>query len=123
MFNLNVEREISCSHQLKNHNGKCRNLHGHNFKVKVQVQGECLLNEGSSKNMLVDFGDIKKVIDFYDHKHLNDVLDQEQPTAELLAQTIANTIWDFDFCIITSISVTVWETAKQSVSYSRKIHF
>ena len=86
MFKLHLEREIACSHRLVHHNGKCNNLHGHNYFVEVDITTKTLINGGSSDGMVVDFGDVKRIIDHFDHKHLNDVTNMEQPTAERLAE-------------------------------------
>lgn len=53
---------FSASHCLPNHDGKCRNLHGHEYKVVVAVRGN--LNHSSSDSdagMVLDFGIIKSI--------------------------------------------------------------
>ncbi|MAG75331.1 MAG: 6-carboxytetrahydropterin synthase QueD [Colwelliaceae bacterium] len=65
--------EINMGHRLPNHNSKCRNLHGHRYKIEVGVQGELISSKGSSdEGMIIDFGDLKKIMveiidDVYDH--------------------------------------------------------
>ena len=67
---------------------KCRRLHGHSFRVDVVVEGEV----DPAKGYLVDFGDIKRVLDplkdQLDHRLLNDIEGLENPTAEMLARWI-----------------------------------
>lgn len=86
--------ELSCvfhfaaSHFLTKYHGKCENLHGHNYKIIITIEGE-IKDDG----MVLDFKKIKdavnvKVIDKLDHTHLNDTLDN--PSAENLAVWI----WD-----------------------------
>lgn len=67
---------------------KCRRLHGHSFRVDVVVEGEV----DPAKGYLVDFGDIKRVLDplkeRLDHRLLNEIEGLENPTAEMLAKWV-----------------------------------
>ncbi|TCO72704.1 6-carboxytetrahydropterin synthase QueD [Marinisporobacter balticus] len=71
MYLLKAEHSFDSAHFLANYNGKCRNIHGHRWKVIVEVQAETLINEGQLDGMVVDFGDLKKdvkeMVDHYDH--------------------------------------------------------
>ena len=44
-----------CSHRLTNHEGLCKNIHGHTYKLEVEIDGS-LLSGGSSDGMVIDFG-------------------------------------------------------------------
>ena len=77
---------FEAAHQLPWHDGKCRNLHGHSYRLEVTVEGPI-----GPQGIVVDFADIKRVVerdvvDVYDHRYLNDLLDN--PTAELIAAEI-----------------------------------
>ena len=69
---------------------KCRRLHGHSFRVDVVVRGDVPEPQG----YLLDYGEIKKVIDplehQLDHHLLNEIEGLENPTAE----QISKWIWD-----------------------------
>jgi 6-pyruvoyltetrahydropterin/6-carboxytetrahydropterin synthase len=124
MYNLHVEREIAVSHQLKYHDGKCRHLHGHNLKVIVDIEATNLIKEGSSMNMVVDFGTVKKEIDRLDHTHLNDYFEGteigEQPTSEILCKFLADRIADVaENDYITKIQVAIYEATGQYAQYTR----
>lgn len=71
MYLLKAEHSFDSAHFLANYNGKCRNIHGHRWKVIIEVQAETLINEGQLDGMVVDFGDLKKdvkdMVDYYDH--------------------------------------------------------
>ncbi len=95
MFELKVKTRFAGAHQLTMVGQKCENLHGHNWKVEVCVQGENL----NSAGVLADFGDIKKAVrqvvkDELDHKFLNelDMFDGKQPTSERIAVFIAQRV-------------------------------
>lgn len=61
------------AHVLYNYDGKCKNMHGHSYKLFVTVKGKPVNDLENPKNgMVVDFGDIKKivneeVVDIWDH--------------------------------------------------------
>lgn len=80
------------AHSLPGHNGKCANIHGHTYRLEVTVsrQDEHLVPGGSSEGMVMDFGDLKnivntEIIEQADHKLLNDVYDF-RTTSENLAR-------------------------------------
>lgn len=55
--------EFDMGHRVPNHKSKCRNLHGHRYKVEVFVEGETIRKEGdSSEGMVIDFSDLKEVM-------------------------------------------------------------
>lgn len=68
---LECEESFDSSHFLRGHKGKCKNLHGHRWRVKYRLKSKDLIKEGSSRAMIIDFGDIKKIIkeyfDDFDH--------------------------------------------------------
>lgn len=90
MYEISAKFSISSAHFLREYEGKCQNLHGHNWKITVRVGGEKLKSNG----MLVDFGDLKKLMktveEELDHKCLNDVgiFKSKNPTAENIAEYI-----------------------------------
>ena len=84
-----IQTSVTCTftfeaaHRLEWHTGKCRNLHGHSYRLDVTVAGGLDAN-----GVVIDFDILhsvvtREVIDQWDHRDLNEVLDN--PTAELLA--------------------------------------
>lgn len=118
MFHLTVEKSFAAAHQLHAHRGKCKNLHGHTFKVRVTVAGESL---DSEQGFLVDFGDIKKelntILEEFDHKNLNDLscFRGRPTTSEAIAQVIYSRMKENTELIS---SVTVYESESAWVTYS-----
>jgi 6-pyruvoyltetrahydropterin/6-carboxytetrahydropterin synthase len=49
---------FEAAHRLQNHDGTCKNLHGHSYRVDVSVEGPELQTEGPQKGMLLDFGQL-----------------------------------------------------------------
>ena len=90
MFYLKKRIELAGSHYLDlPYDSKCKNQHGHNWIITVYCKSEELNNSG----MVVDFGDIKTVVNHLDHSHLNDII--EQPTAENICMYILDSINHF----------------------------
>lgn len=93
MFEVRVTADFSAAHFLKDYNGKCENLHGHNYKVYAHVRGT-ELDEGG---MLLDFSKLKKTLrkicSAIDHTNLNDIeFFNQNPSAERIAVYIYNHI-------------------------------
>ncbi|MFC1753896.1 6-carboxytetrahydropterin synthase QueD [Thermoproteota archaeon] len=108
---LTKEFTFDSAHKLSWHTGKCKDMHGHSYKLQVTVSGE--LDENG---IVIDFGDMKKIVSekvlvFLDHKNLNDVLDN--PTAE----NIAVWIWNKLKSELDLHEIKLWETATSFVTY------
>ena len=88
MFEVSVEETFSAGHALRGYKGKCENPHGHNYRVRVNVEGEQL----DSIGLLFDFAHLKHIlrelIADVDHKFLNDQapFDAINPSAENIAK-------------------------------------
>lgn len=122
MYTLRKQFKFEASHQLPNHDGKCRRLHGHSWVGYLIVEGEELhtdLGNGPKAGMLIDYGDIAKVIqplvDLYlDHHHLNETTGLVNPTSEHLAR------WIYDRIIHQLpqlVAVEIQETCTSSCVY------
>ena len=107
MLYLQVERKFDAAHYLRGYNGPCSNLHGHTWKVVVQIKYESTYN-----GIAIDFKDIKKAIDSVlpDHLCLNDIVDFEKnnPTAENLSEYFAKRL--IESTLYDIIKVEVWES-------------
>ena len=88
MFQVTVEDTFAAGHFLRNYKGKCENPHGHNYKVRVTLEGQDLDKAG----LLLDFKDLKDVmkhvIERLDHQMINDIepFTVLNPSAENLAK-------------------------------------
>nr|WP_300305369.1 6-carboxytetrahydropterin synthase QueD [uncultured Anaerostipes sp.] len=60
MYQLTTHASFDSAHFLSGYEGKCRNLHGHRWKLEVTVSSENLVREGQIRGMIVDFGELKK---------------------------------------------------------------
>ena len=123
MFEVSVEETFSAGHALRGYKGKCENPHGHNYRVRVTLEGPQL----DSIGLLYDFTHVKRmlreVIGTLDHTFLNDLapFDTVNPSAENLAkffheQTAAQIEQTPHAPRIKQI--TVWETDETSATYT-----
>lgn len=122
MYEVFVDETFAAAHNLRNYKGKCENLHGHNYKVRVTLAGP----EVDATGLLYDFVHLKQVIQnvirSLDHRYLNELnpFDVLNPSAE----NIARYIHDEAAKELRSApngtgisSVTVWETENSAATY------
>ena len=90
MYDITVETGFSSAHFLRNYEGKCERLHGHNYKVRVTVSAAELNEQG----LAIDFKKLKesvnKFIEKFDHVNLNELPEfrDYNPTTENIARII-----------------------------------
>lgn len=87
---IRKEFRFEAAHQLPFHDGKCARLHGHSWKLTVELEGEVLVLDGPKRGMLADFGEVKSAVQpfvdaYLDHHHLNVSTPLESPTSEAIA--------------------------------------
>ena len=90
MYEVSKEMMISATHRVREHQGGCERIHGHNWKIIVYVEAKELNNMG----MVIDFKDLKhvmhKVIMPMDHNDINTFapFDKINPTSENISKYI-----------------------------------
>ena len=107
---LGVSTDFSAAHSLPRHRGKCKNLHGHTYKIEVVVEGE----KKEDTECVVDFSQLKALVDevleLVDHKFLNEII--SYPTSENIAlflkQKLENKLKDSNLGVWL-YSVKIWE--------------
>ena len=122
MYEVSVDETFAAAHNLRGYKGKCENLHGHNYKVRVTLSGK----EVDSVGLLYDFVHLKQVIQSVirslDHKYLNELppFDVLNPSAE----NIARYIYDQAAKQLPQApngaevsSITVWESDVTAATY------
>ena len=140
MYTLKTEQSFDSAHFLADYVGKCRNIHGHRWRVIIEIQGDALLTSGEKRGMLVDFGDLKndlkKLADELDHSliiesgSLKDATmealrDEEyrivefpfRPTAENFAKYFYDRMIDLGYRVREAV---VYETPNNCASYSEE---
>ena len=68
---LGSQHNFDAAHWLVGHEGKCKNLHGHNWVVHLELMAHETIKEGSQRGMVLDFYNLKKdfrrLVDDFDH--------------------------------------------------------
>lgn len=93
MYYIEKRFSFEAAHTLPDHNGKCKNMHGHSYKCLIILKSPTLKTEGSERGMVCDFGKLSEFVDYalihsLDHTYLNDSIPLENPTAENIAKWI-----------------------------------
>jgi 6-pyruvoyltetrahydropterin/6-carboxytetrahydropterin synthase len=107
--------KFEAAHSLPNHDGKCKNLHGHSYILEVTVTGP-IISSGPKEGMIMDFSELntivnQEIIGQWDHQFLNDLL-PFTTTAENLAQECYRRLEKSGLDIE---KIKLWETAKSFV--------
>lgn len=119
MFELVIETDFSAAHNLREYEGPCEKLHGHNWKVQVVVKAENLDKLG----MVLDFREAKKIIaeiiNKFDHNYLNELSDFKilNPTTENLSKILYNELKNALPTGIKVSRVTTWESDRCGATY------
>jgi len=118
MYELTITGDIASAHFLRGYEGKCKNLHGHTWKVEVAIEGKQLDDVG----MVTDFADLKEqlkeILFEIDHVCLNDLayFKEVNPTTENIARYIYEEYKKIDKSLKVK-KVRLWESDRNSVIY------
>ena len=119
-YRLSIKDGFAAAHRLVGSGGKCESLHGHNFRVILEISGDQLDGTG----MLMDFGDLKgilrAVLAELDHSDLNEhpAFSDTSPSSENIARFIWSKVNDtIESDTVTVVSVTVNESETASAKY------
>lgn len=140
MHKIAKEFSFDMAHMLDGHDGKCQNLHGHTYKLQVEVYGK-LIENGAKSGMVIDFSDLKaivkrEILDQMDHAFIYDTTsERECQVAQLLTdlksknygipmRTTAENMAKFMFEKLQTAGLNVslirlWETPTSYCEYSR----
>ncbi len=117
MLSVTKIMEFEAAHCLEGHKGKCKNLHGHSYKLEITVGSS--YNDHMVNSMVIDFGDLKEIMKemvdkYFDHQNINDWFGG-LPTAEKMVLWIKDYIQSRLLPRNKLVSVKLWET---STSYA-----
>jgi 6-pyruvoyltetrahydropterin/6-carboxytetrahydropterin synthase len=131
MYAVTKRIEFCYGHRLLDYDGICKHPHGHNAVVEIEIKAEGL----DARNMVVDFGDIRRVMKTWIDRELDHkmILRQDDPLVASLhalgepvfvidtnptAERIARLIYDVSRERKLNVSrVTVWETPTSWATY------
>ena len=107
---LSKQCSFEACHKIPGH-PICGKLHGHSYKIGISLSGVYNSTEG----MLVDFGEIKKIVNQFDHSYLNDRF--KFPSAENLAIYLSLKILRLNRDVM-EVTVTVYETESACATHT-----
>jgi 6-pyruvoyltetrahydropterin/6-carboxytetrahydropterin synthase len=120
MYELKIITHFSGAHQLKEFEGACESLHGHNWKIEVYVRSETVDEAG----VVIDFRALKKhvneVVGTLDHKFLNELepFQNQNPSSENIARYVAEQLaLLLEDPAIEVSRVTAWESENACATY------
>ncbi len=119
MFELVYKTHFAAAHNLREYEGNCENLHGHNWKIDVMIKSTSLDDLG----MLIDFRDVKRmvegILDTLDHRYLNEIepFTKINPTTENIARFISDELTKLMPEGTSVAGVTAWESDNCGVTY------
>ena len=120
MYELKIVSHFAAAHRLEDFHGACENLHGHNWKIEVYVQGKELGEDG----LLLDFKIMKKkteeILNGLDHKYLNELppFRDKNPSSENIARYIFDLLSkELNNENIKVSRVTAWESDTACATY------
>ena len=120
MFELKIITHFAAAHQLRDFNGPCENLHGHNWKIEVYVASDVLNRTG----LVIDFSVIKEktaaIMRELDHTFLNDLnpFKDRNPSSENIAQYIAERLSsELNTATLQVTRVSAWESDTACATY------
>ena len=118
-FILSIKHTFSAARALRDYQGQCANVHGHNFTVEAKIR-----TPEDDKGYVLDYYEAKiylaEISEKIDHNYLNDIppFDTINPTTENLAKYFYEQLLPYlegSRAIIES--VTLWEMAEFAASY------
>ena len=118
-YELLIQDRFSAAHNLREYQGKCERLHGHNWQVDLHLEGDRL----NDKGMILDFSEGKRILAEaltpFDHAYLNEVppFDQINPSSENLARVITEAVAGRFGAGVRVAGVTVWESDRCGATY------
>lgn len=117
MLFVTTKNTLYSSHLLKNHKGKCGQLHGHQYEILLTVKSPYDKIKEDECNFLIDFYDFdnewKKLFPT-DHININEITNEDNPSIEFLSK------WIYDKLkpnIPILYSVEIFETPTNSCKY------
>jgi 6-pyruvoyltetrahydropterin/6-carboxytetrahydropterin synthase len=120
MYRLKIITSFAAAHCLINYQGDCENLHGHNWKVEVNVTAKDLDGAGLGIDFKILKRETNSLLKTLDHKYLNELPPflAASPSSENLARYIYGELSrELNTDNVKVVMITVWESDFASASY------
>ncbi|MBI5904974.1 MAG: 6-carboxytetrahydropterin synthase QueD [Deltaproteobacteria bacterium] len=120
-YSLTVRSTFAAAHRLREYEGNCERLHGHNWRVEVTVESDALDDRGIALDFRTIKSSLSELLSRFDHLYLNDVppFDALNPSSENLARHLFEEMGKKTPAPARVARVTVWESDDARAEYSR----
>ena len=121
IYTLTVRASFSAAHRLREYDGNCERLHGHNWQVEVSVASEQLDDRGIALDFRAIKAAVNDLLSGLDHRYLNEVppFDRQNPSSENVARYLFEEMERKVPAPARVARVTVWESEDARADYSR----
>lgn len=121
VYSLTVRASFAAAHRLREYEGNCEHLHGHNWQVEVSVESDRLDAVGMALDFRVMKRALSDLLSRWDHKYLNEIppFTEENPSSENLARRIFDEMEGMLPGHAKVSRVAVWESEDARAEYSR----
>jgi len=122
-YTLKVVTDFASAHTLRDYPGDCSRMHGHNWKLEVEMSATELDDAGMGVDFKVIKQAAKKVAGELDHRYINEIkpFDHINPTAENIAAYLYKGLSDeLNNDRIRVSTITLWETERACVRYTEE---
>ncbi|MEJ2646025.1 MAG: 6-carboxytetrahydropterin synthase QueD [Gammaproteobacteria bacterium] len=122
-YTLKVLTDFAAAHTLRDYPGDCARMHGHNWKVEVEVVASDLDAAGMGLDFKVIRQTARELVGRLDHRYLNELepFTQINPTAENIAAHLYRGLADaLNEPRVRVSAVTLWETDRACVRYTEE---
>jgi len=119
VYKISIKTKFAAAHRLREYEGACENLHGHNWIVQAQVGVEKLNNIGIAYDFKLLKADVNDIVDRLDHQFLNEIepFDKINPTSENVAKFIFDSLQSKLPSHLKVMSVSVGESENYTSIY------
>lgn len=116
MYEIKVKTDFSAAHNLKFYEGKCENLHGHNWIVEAVFRYKALDKAGMAVDFKIARSVLEDAVESLDHSYLNKdkFFKKTNPTSENIAKYIYGKVKNKMKSVY---SVAIWENERSCAIY------
>lgn len=120
-YALTVRASFAAAHRLREYEGNCERLHGHNWRVEATVESSCLDDRGMALDFRAIKGSLQDILSRMDHMYLNEIppFDAMNPSSENIARYIFEEMERKVPAPARLARIAVWESEDARAEYSR----
>jgi 6-pyruvoyltetrahydropterin/6-carboxytetrahydropterin synthase len=120
MYRLKIVTSFAAAHNLNNYQGECENLHGHNWRVEVNVTARELDKAGLGIDFKILKARTRELLGTLDHKYLNELppFADQSPSSENIARFLYGELSGIlNDGNVKVAMISVWESDVACASY------